>query len=207
MRLAHLFLLGLFLGSFGLSAQTQLFGKVTDQAGKGIDGVRISVGDYYTLSDASGSFELDIAPGKLLLVSLLNFGYLPDTLYISINKNEKKEINRKLKLLPNILAGIDIVDRKGRFDNQVEVSVKSIEAFVGPNSGVEGIIKTLPGVSSYSELSSQYSVRGGNFDENLVYVNGIEVYRPFLVRNGQQEGMSFVNSQMVSNVRFSAGGF
>lgn len=207
MRLAQLFLLGLILGSSTLSAQTQVFGTVTDNTGKGLDGVRVSVGDYYTLSDASGSYELNIAPGKNLLVSFLNFGYLPDTLYINIEKNQKKELNRTLTLLPIVFEDIDIVDRKGRFDNQVEVSVKSIEAFVGPNSGVEGIIKTLPGVSSYSELSSQYSVRGGNFDENLVYVNGIEVYRPFLVRNGQQEGMSFVNSQMVSNVRFSAGGF
>lgn len=159
MRLAQLFLLGLILGSSTLSAQTQVFGTVTDNTGKGLDGVRVSVGDYYTLSDASGSYELDIAPGKNLLVSFLNFGYLPDTLYINIEKNQKKELNRTLTLLPIVFEDIDIVDRKGRFDNQVEVSVKSIEAFVGPNSGVEGIIKTLPGVSSYSELSSQYSVR------------------------------------------------
>ena len=73
--------------------------------------------------------------------------------------------------------------------------------------GVEALIKTLPGVSTNNELSSQYSVRGGNFDENLVYVNDIEVYRPFLIRAGQQEGMSFINSDMVSSIDFSAGGF
>ena len=66
---------------------------------------------------------------------------------------------------------------------------------------------TLPGVSNNNELSTQYNVRGGNFDENLVYVNGIEIYRPFLVRSGQQEGLSFVNSTMVQNINFSAGGF
>lgn len=65
----------------------------------------------------------------------------------------------------------------------------------------------MPGVSSNNELSSQYTVRGGNFDENLVYVNGIEIYRPFLIRSGQQEGMSFLNSAMVSGITFSAGGF
>ena len=69
------------------------------------------------------------------------------------------------------------------------------------------LIKTLPGVSSNNELSSQYSVRGGNFDENLVYVNDIEVYRPFLIRAGQQEGMSFINSDMVSSIEFSAACF
>jgi len=75
------------------------------------------------------------------------------------------------------------------------------------NPGVEGLLKTLPGVSSNNELSTQYSVRGGNFDENLVYVNEIEVYRPFLIRSGQQEGLSFVNTDLVRNVDFSAGGF
>ena len=68
-------------------------------------------------------------------------------------------------------------------------------------------MKTLPGVSITNELSTQYSVRGGNFDENLVYVNEIEVYRPFLIRSGQQEGLSFVNTDLVRNVDFSAGGF
>ena len=66
---------------------------------------------------------------------------------------------------------------------------------------------TLPGVNNNNELSTQYNVRGGNFDENLVYVNGIEVYRPFLIRSGQQEGLSFINPNMVQNINFSAGGF
>ena len=66
---------------------------------------------------------------------------------------------------------------------------------------------TFAGVNNNNELSTQYNVRGGNFDENLVYVNGIEVYRPFLVRSGQQEGLSFINSNMVQNIHFSAGGF
>ena len=69
------------------------------------------------------------------------------------------------------------------------------------------MIKTFAGVTSSNELSSQYSVRGGSFDENLVYVNDIEIYRPFLIRSGQQEGLSFVNTDMVSTVEFSAGGF
>ena len=79
-----------------------------------------------------------------------------------------------------------------------------------PNSvggGIESVLKTLPGVSSTNELSSQYSVRGGNFDENMVYVNGIEIYRPFLIHSGQQEGLSFVNSDMVESILFSSGGF
>jgi hypothetical protein len=77
----------------------------------------------------------------------------------------------------------------------------------GANPGIENIIKTLPGVYSNNELSTSYAVRGGNYDENLVYVNEIEVYRPFLIRSGQQEGLSFTNTDMVENVDFSAGGF
>ena len=82
-----------------------------------------------------------------------------------------------------------------------------IRTIKGAQPGVENLLKTLPGVNISNELSTQYSVRGGNFDENLVYVNDIEVYRPFLVRSGQQEGLSFVNSEMVQNLEFSAGGF
>lgn len=197
----------LFLFTTLSFAQTRVFGTINDANGDPLDGVRVGVGDYYTLSNADGTYRLDLMPGKRMLLYFITYGYEPDTMYISLAKNEQKEINRTLFLMTNVLKEVDLVDRKGRFDGQVQVGVKSIESFVGPNSGVEGIIKTLPGVSSYSELSSQYSVRGGNFDENLVYVNGIEVYRPFLVRNGQQEGMSFINSAMVSNVRFSAGGF
>ena len=74
------------------------------------------------------------------------------------------------------------------------------------SNSIEALIKTMPGVTSNNELSSQYSVRGGNFDENLVYVNDIEIFRPFLIRSGEQEGLSFVNPDMVSLVRFSAGG-
>ena len=72
---------------------------------------------------------------------------------------------------------------------------------------IESLLVTFAGVSSTNELSSQYSVRGGNYDENSVYVNGIEVYRPLLVRSGQQEGLSFINPDMVNSVEFSAGGF
>ena len=82
-----------------------------------------------------------------------------------------------------------------------------IRKIPGANAGIENILKTLPGVNSNNELSTQYAVRGGNYDENLVYVNEIEVYRPFLIRSGQQEGLSFTNTDLVQNIDFSAGGF
>ena len=98
-------------------------------------------------------------------------------------------------------------NRKEEVQGIITLSPEAIRNTPGANAGVENLLKSLPGVSNNNELSTQYAVRGGNFDENLVYVNEIEVYRPFLVRSGQQEGLSFVNSDLVRNVKFSAGGF
>ncbi len=89
----------------------------------------------------------------------------------------------------------------------VKISAKDAQNVVSISGGIEGIIKTLPSVNSNTELSSQYMVRGGNYDENLIYINDIEIYRPFLIRNSQQEGLSIINPDMVSTVNFSAGGF
>lgn len=186
---------------------TIIRGIVSDDEGRPIDGAKVTVGNFYALTFQDGSYSLEIPHGDGQVVYFTSFGYKPDTTVFDIEKGQQLRLNKTIVLIPNILGDVDIVDKKSRFDNQISVKKKEIDVFVGPGSDVEGIIKTLPGVSSYSELSSQYSVRGGNFDENLVYVNGIEIYRPFLISNGQQEGLSFVNSAMVENVDFSAGGF
>ena len=91
--------------------------------------------------------------------------------------------------------------------SSVKISAKDAQNVASISGGIEGILKTLPSVNSNTELSSQYMVRGGNYDENLIYINDIEIYRPFLIRNSQQEGMSIINPDMVSTVNFSAGGF
>lgn len=90
---------------------------------------------------------------------------------------------------------------------RVKISAKEAAQIASISGGIEGLIKTLPSVNSNTELSSQYMVRGGNYDENLIYINDIEIYRPFLIRNSMQEGMSIINPDMVSSVNFSAGGF
>lgn len=91
--------------------------------------------------------------------------------------------------------------------SSVNLSTKQAQEITSLSGGIEGLIKTLPSVNSNTELSSQYMVRGGNYDENLIYINDIEIYRPFLIRNTQQEGMSIINPDMVSAISFSAGGF
>jgi hypothetical protein len=100
--------------------------------------------------------------------------------------------------------------KEERYREQISsftIDAKQLSVNPTPIPGVEQILKTLPGVSSNNELSAQYNVRGGNFDENLVYVNDIEIYRPFLPRSGQQEGLSFIHSDLVKSIKFSAGGF
>lgn len=89
----------------------------------------------------------------------------------------------------------------------MEITVKQAQQVASLSGGVEGLLKTLPSVNSNAELSSQYMVRGGNYDENLIYINDIEIYRPFLVRNSLQEGLSIINPDMVQAINFSAGGF
>jgi len=186
---------------------TRISGTVTDLDGKPLEAVEVTVGSFYTLTNEQGTYSMEINPGKNLTAFFTLYGYTPDTTVFSIEKGGQLTLDKQLELFLNILEDAEIIDKKSRFESQISVKAKDLETFVGPGSSVEGIIKTLPGVSSYNELSSQYSVRGGNFDENLVYVNGIEIYRPFLVRNGQQEGLSFINSAMVQDIDFSAGGF
>ena len=119
-----------------------------------------------------------------------------------------KEFNPVLKSNYEQIETVIITGSKRKeLEGITTISPQIIRTIKGAQPGVENLLKTLPGVNISNELSTQYSVRGGNFDENLVYVNEIEVYRPFLVRSGQQEGLSFVNTDMVQNLDFTAGGF
>ena len=106
----------------------------------------------------------------------------------------------------NVLEEVDVIGHRAA-ETTTQLKGKNIRFVAGAEGGVEGVLKTLSGVSSRNELSNQYNVRGGNFDENLVYINGFEVFRPFLVRAGQQEGMSTIHPHLVQNIKFSAGGF
>ena len=128
---------------------------------------------------------------------------------VNLKPNEDFEFN---PIMPSgeaeILSPVIInTDRRQQVQGLVNIEPETIRKITGAQPGVENILKSLPGVNSNNELSTQYAVRGGNYDENLVYVNDVEIYRPFLIRSGQQEGLSFTNTDLVSNVDFSAGGF
>ncbi|HYW94151.1 MAG TPA: TonB-dependent receptor plug domain-containing protein, partial [Bacteroidales bacterium] len=134
-------------------------------------------------------------------------GFRTKSSEITLQEGEQKELDFVLQTEVREFDEVSVSARQERATTLRTIDIKSMNMMPTANGSVESIIKTLPGVSSNNELSSQYSVRGGNYDENLVYVNDIEIYRPFLVRSGQQEGLSFINSDLISSIRFSAGGF
>jgi hypothetical protein len=147
-------------------------------------------------------------PQKNIVVIFSSIGYTPVTDTIFAKPDENITLKITMQESDTKLAEVIVSQNRREGGNITRIDPKMLDAIVGSSSGaVESLIKTLPGVSSNNELSSQYTVRGGNFDENMVYVNDIEIYRPFLIRAGQQEGMSFINSDMVSTIEFSAGGF
>lgn len=188
-----------------------IYGKITDPSGKPMQLVNVSIlGEQQGITtNSEGYYSLKIPVGKEIVVMFSFIGYKSVKEKIFFTSPERKEINRILQPLITELGGLEVKDDKiNRTTNLIKINPKTATLIpTVSGSGVESLIKTMPGVASNNELSSQYSVRGGNFDENLVYVNDIEIYRPFLVRSGQQEGLSFLNSDLVSSIQFSAGGF
>ncbi len=196
--------------SFGQSNNATLKGVISDQNGVPIDMVNVVLKEYPTLgttTNANGEFLLRIPARKQLTVIFSSLGY--QTFQDSVFANREETIIKQIEM-PEMnleLAEIIVKEQRRNGGSIVSLDPKIINSISSASGGIEAGLKTLPGVASNNELSSQYTVRGGNFDENLVYVNDVEVYRPFLIRAGQQEGLSFVNSDMVSTIDFSAGGF
>lgn len=194
---------------FVLQAQTAvLYGVVTDEQGRGVELVNVAVQgtSFGTSTNPDGKYELEIPAGSRQLVVFSNVGF--DLLKKSVNLSvgERREMNVLLKKKANTLTEFVKRDDRVRYEaGAIQIQSKKANELPSTIGGIEGLLKTF--VGSNNELTSQYTVRGGNYDENLVYVNDFEIYRPFLVRSGQQEGLSFINADLVSNVNFSIGGF
>ncbi len=189
--------------------QATLKGKLTDKEGKPIDFANIFVKNTKkgTSTNKYGEFSLKIPANKNLTIIISHLEYLSDTLTVNLKPGQVKTINKKLSTNYNIISDVVVEDKEKRIRGITRLDSKKYEIIPTTTGGIESLIKTLPGVSSNNELSSQYNVRGGNFDENLIYVNDVEVFRPQLIKSGEQEGLSFVNSDLVKSVEFSAGGF
>lgn len=186
-----------------------LTGRVRDSIGDPVDLANIAIlgTQEGTMSNVDGTFKLEVPAGRSYTVVISCVGYITKQFAIRLEAGETQERTLSLQRDIRALMEVSISARQERASTFQRIDIEDLNYMPTTTGKVEAIIKSQAGVSSNNELSSQYSVRGGNFDENLVYVNDIEIYRPFLVRSGQQEGLSFVNSDLVSSVKFSAGGF
>ncbi len=208
MRKAPLLTLFSILSFLGFSQS--ISGTITDEENNTLPSVNIAIlnTSIGATSLNDGSYNMEVPANKSMVVAYSFIGYEIEKIRLPmLKRGQNYTLNIQLKAKNTLLNDVIVKDKKSRKESFNRIKPKHVKILPGSQGGIEAILKTLPGVSSANELSSQYSVRGGNFDENLVYVNGIEVYRPFLIRAGQQEGLSFVNTDMVSSILFSAGGF
>ena len=192
-----------------LLAQTAFVkGTVKNSKRIPIEGVAINFDSINgTTTDKNGEYFLSIPAKKELVLVFKHIAH--NTLYKRVKIPPKKTFRYSptLTFKTEEIDEVTIQDKRKIVQGFTSIDKTIVKKIPGINPSVENLLMTFAGVNNNNELSTQYNVRGGNFDENLVYVNGIEIYRPFLVRSGQQEGLSFVNPEMIQNIDFSAGGF
>ncbi|MEP2935720.1 MAG: carboxypeptidase-like regulatory domain-containing protein [Gilvibacter sp.] len=206
-RLPFLFLLFL-VSTLSIAQNATVRGVILDEQNEPIAGVNITYDGQGTQSDFDGYYLLEVPANQEVTITYSHVSQKNVTIKVNLDNNEDYEFNPQMSTTVEQIPTIVITGRENKqVAGVTTISPSVIRRIPGAQPGVENLIKTLPGVGGGDELSTQYTVRGGNFDENLVYVNEIEVYRPFLIRSGQQEGLSFVNSDMTRSVDFSAGGF
>ena len=192
-----------------LYAQTTtiLRGFIKDTKKQPIEGVNVQFNTLGTTSDKNGNYSIRIPLNQSIIITYSHIAHYSFSKNITATSKNVMRFSPTLTPKTETLKEIIVKNNKKNAAGVTKIDVLKAKNIIGPNAGVENVLMTLPGVNNNNELSTQYNVRGGNFDENLVYVNGIEIYRPFLIRSGQQEGLSFINSNMVKNINFSAGGF
>ncbi|MES2560768.1 MAG: TonB-dependent receptor plug domain-containing protein [Bacteroidota bacterium] len=187
-----------------------VYGVIRDSLGRTIPDVNVvGIGtSQLTISDEKGYFQLSLPPGTVLEMGFSYIGRPNKRIAVkALAPGEKYELNVNMEYGVRLSEVIVSEERDRDKVSMQVINPKTVTTLPNVSGSFESILKTLPGVTSNNELSSQYNVRGGNYDENLIYVNDIEIYRPFLPRSGQQEGLSFIHTELVENVKFSAGGF
>ena len=184
-------------------------GRVTNEHHAPIEIANISIlgKPVGTIADLNGYYSLTCQSEDSLVVVYSMIGYQTRKRTFR-NPTDTIIVNVMLPSMNLALQEVEVVDKERQMGGTQKLKADRLRLQPSASgNGIEDMIKSQAGVSSNNELSSQYNVRGGNFDENSVYVNGIEVYRPLLIRGGQQEGLSFINPDMVSAISFSTGGF
>lgn len=183
-------------------------GKILDENENPLSKVTINIlgKQASVLSTDSGTFKLKVPADKAFAIEFSYTGYRTEQKNFYLNEGEEEKLTVKLERGGKVLETVTIQDERERKETGL-TKINPKNALILPSTvgGVEGLIKIL--VGSNNELTSQYNVRGGNYDENLIYINDFEIFRPYLVRSGQQEGLSFINPELARNINFYNGGF
>ncbi|MEO9005378.1 MAG: carboxypeptidase-like regulatory domain-containing protein, partial [Ginsengibacter sp.] len=209
MRLMVLFFL--FLNTLPVNAQQKtafVSGRVIDENEDPLPGATVTLLGKTNgiLTSDSGSYRIKVPAGKAFALVYSHSGFRDEQKNFYLSDEEEEKATIRLIRTGKTLETVVITNDKTRTETGlVKINPKSVATLPSATGGVEGLIKIL--VGSNNELTSQYSVRGGNYDENLIYINDFEIFRPYLVRNGQQEGLSFINPELVKNINFYNGGF
>ena len=210
-QIRYILLIYLIFSQAALYAQKRykISGVIVDPDGNPIElvGIQVSGTLNGTMSDAKGAYTLYVTPTDSLCILYSCLGYNKAERIIPQLTGDMR-LNVRMTHSTQTLGEVTVSGFKKQTNTMTTLDVGRAKLLPDASGGsIESLIVTFAGVSSNNELSSQYSVRGGSYDENLIYVNGVEVYRPLLIRSGQQEGLSFINPDMTQEVNFSSGGF
>ncbi|MBN8642535.1 MAG: TonB-dependent receptor plug domain-containing protein [Flavobacteriales bacterium] len=191
-----------------ITAQTaKVVGVISDEFKEPVAGANITCEGKTVSSNKDGSYIIQIPSDKEVVIVFTHITQKKIIAKFQLKSGEILEYNPVMNTNAEQLDDVVITSNRKSVQGITSLEPETIQKIPGLNAGVENVIKLLGGTGGNDDLSSQYTVRGGNYDENLVYVNEVEIYRPFLIRSGQQEGLSFTNSDMIQSVDFSAGGF
>ena len=207
-----LFLTYILLWHLSIAMQAQTFtlhGRVTDENSQPIEFASVACLQQgkMTMTSLKGEFNLQLHSADSVVIRFSMIGYRAKTKVLRKPRG-KQSLQIVLHSSDNTLEGITVTDTRRQTSQTQEIKKEDLKSLPSTSgNAVEELIQSQAGVSTHNELSSQYNVRGGSFDENSVYINNVEIFRPFLVRSGQQEGISVINPDMVEKIGFSTGGY
>lgn len=204
-----LFLLAMAVPVAAVAAQVRIHGKITDQNNEPVEFVTVRIGGTAigTNSGLEGEYSLACPAADTITVHFSCIGYRDEKRTL-IDASGDVTVNMRMMLDTEVLSQVEITELKKQTGSIATIDTEQLRVSPDVSGGsVESLITMQAGVTSSNEMSSQYSVRGGSYDENSVYINGIEVYRPLLISSGQQEGLSIINPDLVGSIGFSTGGF
>lgn len=193
---------------FAQNNSATITGRIVDENNNPLNQVSIIIlgKEKGITSDESGFFTMKVSAEKAIALTFSYTGFKSVQKNFFLSKGETEQVNITMTRVSVMMDSVIVLDERERKENSlIKINPKNALLLPSTTGGVESLIKTL--VGSNNELSSQYNVRGGNYDENMVYINDFEIFRPYLVSNGQQEGLSFINPEMVKNINFYTGGF